>query len=99
METKKATIRREEANTYLVLEVGATPLEIILTDDNPNNIKSVFNELLVELKKGLFQFNLEDETQDLYHNISAEYIVQLNLEINAIFEELSDYELLVGVEE
>jgi hypothetical protein len=93
METKKATIRREETNTFLVLEVGETPLEIILTDDNPNNIKKVFNNLLKELKKGVFEFNLEDEGKDLFQNICTEYIVQLNVEVKAIYDELVDYEL------
>lgn len=93
METKKATIKREETNTYLVLEVSETPLQIILTDDNPNNVKIVFNSLLKELKKGLFEFNLEDETQDLYNNICLEYLVQLNSELRAIYDELVDYEL------
>ncbi|MFE3872506.1 hypothetical protein EKM02_06230 [Flavobacterium sp. RSP49] len=93
METKKATIRREETNTFLVLEVGETPLEIILTDDNPNNIKQVFNSLLKELKKGIFEFSLEDEGKDLFQNICTEYIVQLNVEIKAIYDELVDYEL------
>jgi hypothetical protein len=93
MESKKATIKREETNTYLVLEVGETPLQIILTDDNPNNVKIVFNSLLKELKKGLFEFNLEDETQDLYHNICTEYLVKLNSELKAIYDELVDYEL------
>ena len=51
METKRATIKREETNTYLVLEIGEAPLQIILTDDNPNNVKMVFNSLLKELKK------------------------------------------------
>ncbi|PRB04089.1 hypothetical protein CQ046_07625 [Chryseobacterium sp. MYb7] len=94
METKKATIKREDANTYLVLEVGETPLQIILTDDNPNNVKMVFNSLLKELKKGLFEFNLEDESQDLYNNICTEYLTQLNSELKAIYDELIDYELV-----
>lgn len=93
METKKATIQREETNTYLVLEVSETPLQIILTDDNPNNVKTVFNSLLKELRKGLFEFDLDDETQDLYHNICTEYIIQLNSEIKAIYDDLVDYEL------
>ena len=93
METKKATILREETNTYLVLEVRETKLQIILTDDNPNNVKTVFNYLLKELKKGFFEFILEDETQDLYHNICNEYLKQLNSEMKAIYEELVDYEL------
>lgn len=94
METKKATINREETNTYLVLEVGDTPLQITLTDDNPNNVKSTFNDLLKELKKGVFQFNLEDDSQDLYNNICTEYLTQLNSEMKAIYEELLDYELI-----
>lgn len=93
METKKATIKREDTNTYLVLEVGDNSLEIILTDDNPSNVKLVFNNLLKELKKGLFEFNLEDETQDLYYNICLEYLIQLNSEVKAIYDELVDYEL------
>jgi len=98
METKRATIKREETNTYLVLEIGEAPLQIILTDDNPNNVKMVFNSLLKELKKGATEFNLADETQDLYHNICSEYLVQLNSELGTIYEELVDYEL-VEVEE
>jgi hypothetical protein len=94
METKKTTIKREDANTYLVLEVGEAPLQIILTDDNPNNVKMVFNSLLKELKKGLFEFNLEDESQDLYNNICTEYLTQLNSELKAIYDELIDYELV-----
>ncbi|UKB85652.1 hypothetical protein LF887_08530 [Chryseobacterium sp. MEBOG06] len=51
METKKATIKREDANTYLVLEVGEAPLQIILTDDNPNNVEMVFNPSLRKSRK------------------------------------------------
>lgn len=96
METKKATIQREEANTHLVLEVGGSSVRITLTDDNPNNVKSAFNSILKELKRGLFEFELEDETRDLYNNISTEYLKQLNAEIKAIYKELEDYELTVN---
>ena len=58
----------------------------------------LFNSLLKELKKGAIEFNLADETQDLYHNICSEYLVQLNSELRTIYEELVDYEL-VEVEE
>ena len=49
METKKASIKREESNTYLILGVGENPIKITLTDDNPNNVKSAFNLILKEL--------------------------------------------------
>ena len=94
MEINKATIKRDASNTYLVLEINEQTLQIILTDDNPNNVKSVFNTLLKNLKNGLFQFNFEDETQDLYHHICKEYITQLNAEIKGVYGELSDYELI-----
>lgn len=93
METKKAKIDRGEPNTHLVLEIGESQVQITLTDDNPNNIKSAFNLILKELKKGVFEFKLEDETQDLYNNICVEYIKQLNVEIKAIFSDLEEYEL------
>ncbi|MBP1164421.1 hypothetical protein JOE44_001305 [Chryseobacterium sp. PvR013] len=93
METKKATIKRENSNTQLVLELSTESVEIVLTDDNPNNIKFAFNKLLKELKNGLFKFDLEDENQDLYHHICTEYITQLNSEIQTVYQELTDYQL------
>lgn len=95
METKKATINRGEANTYLVLEVGESPIQITLTDDNPNNVKSAFNLILKELKTGLFEFKLEDENSDLYNNICIEYLNQLNAEIKIIYGELEEFELII----
>ncbi|HKC69867.1 MAG TPA: hypothetical protein VKG26_16645 [Bacteroidia bacterium] len=94
METNKATIKRGENNASLILHVNSQEFEIILTDDNPNNVKSVFNNLLKELKKGLFGFNLDDETMDLYHDICVEYLKQLNTELKSVHTELIDYDLL-----
>lgn len=93
METKKVIIKREELHTYLVLEIGENPIQITLTDDNPNNVKSAFNLILKELKKGLFEFQLEDESSDLFNNICTEYLTQLNAEIKTIHAELEEYEL------
>ena len=94
METKKATIEnRKEDKVYLVLVVGTGVVKIELTADNPNNVKTAFDEILKELKNGLFEFKLEDETQDLFHHICEEYIKQLNSEIKSIFNELVEYGL------
>jgi hypothetical protein len=94
METKKAIIKRDTSNAYLVLDVNGKKLEIILTDDNPNNIMSAFNVLLKELKKGLFQFKLDDTKDDLYLHICKEYIKQLNAELKEVHNELGDFDLL-----
>ena len=94
METKKATIRREANNTYLTLEGNGQSFDITLTDDNPNNVKSVFNNLLKDLKKGAFRYELNDENADLYHHICLEYLLQLNVELKTIFDELTNYKLV-----
>lgn len=52
METKTANIKREATATSLILNLD-TPLEIILTEDNPNSVKAIFNNLIKELKKAL----------------------------------------------
>jgi len=93
MEIHKAQIAREEEKAILKLVVGEKNLEIVLTEDKPNEVKSVFNSLLSELKKGEFNFELEDSNQDLYFHISSEYITQLNSELSSIYKELTDYDL------
>lgn len=94
METHKARIERKDDNTVLKLVLNTTELDIILTEDNPNDVKNVFNKLLEQLKDGLFQFKLEDEKEDLYHHICKEYITQLNSELNSVYQELMEYGLL-----
>lgn len=95
METHKAKIDRENKDKVsLSLKINETLLNIPLTDDKPNEVKQVFNELLKELKKGQFNFELEqDEKQDLYYHTCVEYISQLNTELNSVYNELVDYEL------
>jgi hypothetical protein len=95
METIKATIQREEdKSATLKLHVEKEPWEIDLSNDQPNAIKVVFNKLILRLKDGYFEFKLEDEQEDLYSNICAEYIKQLNSELSAVYYQLSDYNLL-----
>jgi hypothetical protein len=94
METRKATIKREKDNASLILIGSTQDYEIVLTDDNPNSIKGVFNNLLKELKNGIYQFELEDSITDLFHNICKEYIVQLNSEIHSIYNEMDEFDLL-----
>ena len=94
METFNAEITREQQKTVLVLKGRNKNYEITLTEDKPNSIKTVFNELLKELKDGEMEFNLVDDKPDLYHQISKEYLNQLNSELLSIYQELKDYELL-----
>lgn len=94
METHKATIQRTESKTSLCFSVSNENLEIVLTEDKPNEVKSIFNKLLLELKKGEFKFELDDSNEDLFYHISLEYISQLNSELSNVYKELEDYDLL-----
>lgn len=89
-----ATIRRDAGTAALLFNLPSNVLVIQLAEDKPNEIKDVFNKLIVTLKKGLFQFNLDDPTDDLYHHISKEYLVQLNCELESVYDELKDFDLL-----
>lgn len=95
MATYNATIdRKENSSATLKLTLGTEELNIVLTDDNPSNIKSVFNMLLLHLKNGEIEFVLLDDVKDLYFNICQEYIKQLNSELKSTYNELRDNGLL-----
>lgn len=89
-----ATIERTEQEKNLCLNFDGKEFKIPLTKDEPLEIKEVFNRLIIELKKGLIQFELQDDENDLYHHISTEYITQLNDELKSVYAELEDYNLL-----
>ena len=94
MATHNATIHRKDSSATLKLALDADELNIVLTEDNPNEVKIVFNKLLERLKSGEFDFNLTDEKEDLYFHICKEYITQLNAELKSTYKELQDNGLL-----
>ena len=99
MATHNATIERKDNNSAVLrLALGSDELIIVLTEDNPNEVKSVFNNLLSNLKSGEIEFTLIDTTEDLYFHICKEYITQLNAEIKSTYNELKDNGLLNEVE-
>jgi len=94
METYKVKIKKEGDKAILELGIGEEPLHIVLTEDKPNDVKKVFNDLLHHLKKGVFEFELESEKEDLFFFISQEYTKQLNSELKGVYDEMKDYALL-----
>ena len=94
MLTYNATLKREGEKVDLVLTTGSKDHHICLTDDNPSEVKNIFNDLIIELKKGKFSFSLSDETQDLFYHICEEYLNQLNGEIADVYSQLKKYDLV-----
>ena len=95
METHKALITTVDSEQYLSLKINGTQLDLPLTKDEPNEIKKVFNELILHLKKRLFCFSMEDkEDGDLIYQVANEYVKQLNKELEEVYQALGDYQLL-----
>ena len=57
--------------------------EIVLTDGKVDDIKDIFNKLFdyIMTSKELVELKLEDDQSDLYHEVAADIIQQLNSEI------------------
>jgi repeat motif protein bdrA4 len=58
--------------------------EIVLTDSKIDDIKDIFNKLFdyIMANKDLVELKLEDDQNDLYHEVAADIIQQLNSEIS-----------------
>lgn len=57
--------------------------EVVLTDSKVDDIKDIFNKLFdyIMANKELVELKLEDDQSDLYHEVAADIIQQLNSEI------------------
>lgn len=92
----EANLIEQNEDRFLELCIGeAESLKLPLTEDNPQKVKNIFNELIVRLKKGRIKFRLNEvERPDLYWQVCNEYITQLNRELESVYDELEDYSLL-----
>jgi len=87
-EVLKAFVRAEEDNYTLEIELGDEVATIPLSQDQPNEVKCAFNKLIVRLKSGLFRIELQECGEDLFSQVSKEYLVQLNSELEDVFGEM-----------
>ena len=99
MEKYNAVVIEEESEHFISLSVQDKKLKIPLTKDEPNEVKKVFNQLIVFLKKGLFNFTMEEkEDGDIFYHVAKEYVDQLNSELADIYKELTDCSLIESKE-
>ncbi len=95
MATHEAILEEIDSERYLSLKIEKTDLKVPLTKDEPNEIKEVFNKLIIHLKKGPLKFTMtEEEDGDLIYQVAKEYITQLNAELKEVYQELEEYQLL-----
>ena len=95
MVTHDAIVTSDGSEQFLSFKIGGAELKIPLTKDEPNEIKKVFNELIIHLRKGLFNFRMEEKKDgDLIYQVAKEYVQQLNKELVDVYKALRDYQLL-----
>lgn len=95
METHEATVAVDGPEHFLSLKIEDSVLKIPLTKEEPKEIKRVFNELIIHLKKGPLKFSMaEKEDGDLIYQVAKEYVTQLNKELSEVYQELEAYQLI-----
>ena len=94
METFKATVVELEEKHFIKIETGDEEINIPISEDKPNEVKSAFNKLIARIKEGEFEIKLEDIGQDLFSQVANEYVTQLNREIQEGRGEMIDYGLV-----
>lgn len=93
MENIKATIENHNEKYFIKINFESEDVSIPLCEDNPNAIKSAFNKIISQIKKAEFQIQLEADGDNLFSQVSKEYITQLNREIAEIRSEMEQYKL------
>ncbi len=94
MEIRKARIIETEKSVYLELELAENTTNIPLTEENQNKIMESFNKILLDLKNGLFSYQLEKTEENLFFQVSSEYIKLLNKEIKSIYSQMLSHDLV-----
>jgi hypothetical protein len=96
METVKAAVVEIEEKHFIRIVNAGEEINIPLSDDKPNDVKSAFNRLIMWIKKGEVEIEIEEVGPDLFSQVAKEYINQLNREIQEVREEMEDLELVDG---
>lgn len=94
MGTVNATVVELEEKHFIKIETGDEDINIPISDDKPNEVKSAFNKLIARIKEGKFEIKLEDIGQDLFSQVAKEYVTQLNREIQEVRGEMQNYGLV-----
>ena len=94
METIRATVQTVDEKRFIKIEAGDQEIRIPMSDDKPNEVKSAFNKLIARIKGGPFEVELVEVGEDLFSQVANEYITQLNREIQEVFGEMEQYDLV-----
>ena len=60
METVEASVVEEDDKHFIEIAIVKETVWIPLSEDKPNQVKSVFNKLIERIKEGAFEIQLEE---------------------------------------
>lgn len=93
METLRATVESVDDKYFIKINTDNEEIIIMMSEDNPNEVKSAFNKIITRIKAGEFQIQLDPVGEDLYSLVANEYLIQLNREIQEIHGVMKGYGL------
>jgi hypothetical protein len=94
METIKATVECLGDKYFIKIKAVDYEINIPMSEDSPNEVKSAFNKIIALIKLGDFQIKLEEVGEDLFSLVATEYLTQLNREIQEVRGEMKQYGLV-----
>ncbi len=93
METIKAEVVELDEKYFIRIEDEDHTIDIPISEDKPNEVKSAFNRLIARIRDGEFQIGLDEVGDDLFSQVANEYVTQLNREIQEVHGEMEQYGL------
>ncbi len=84
----KATVTQKDKKHFIKIDLEDGAVQIPMSDDKADDVKSAFNKLIIQIKKGEFQIKMESTGEDLFLQVANEYIKQLNREIKEVHAEM-----------
>lgn len=94
--TIKVTIDRSEDKFILVFSFQ-NPLNLNLSCVDARPVQKFFQELLKKVfddynsdNKTIYEFELDDDETDLFHDVAEKYIKNLNSELKSIYTSLDE---------
>ena len=94
METINATVVEIDEKHFIQIDGDGESINIPISEDKPNEVKSAFNKLIEMLKEGEYEIKMEEVGPDLFSQVASEYLAQLNGEIKDVRSEMKDYGLV-----
>ncbi len=94
MEIIKASVEQLDDQYFIKIGSDDNAIKIPMSEDKPKEVKSAFNKLIVRMKGGVFQIEMDEAEDDLFSQVASEYIMQLNKEILGVHGEMVQYALV-----